>query len=65
MPSVAISFETVDSIHGRRSTRFRKQYLTGAGDALWSVALIVAKGEHGDRQTSRVVKRLTVSSYGA
>ena len=30
------------------------------GEGLWGVALIVATGEHGDRETPRVVKRLIV-----
>ena len=30
------------------------------GEGLWGVALIVATGEHGDRETPRVAKRLIV-----
>jgi ABC-type amino acid transport substrate-binding protein len=37
-------------------------YLAGIGDALWGVMLIIATGEHGDRDTPSVVKRLTVAS---
>jgi ABC-type amino acid transport substrate-binding protein len=39
---------------------FRKDYLKGIGEGLWGVALIVATGEHGDRQGARVVKRVIV-----
>ena len=42
------------------SQRFRKGYLKGMGEGLWGVALIVATGEHGDREAPRVVKRLIV-----
>jgi ABC-type amino acid transport substrate-binding protein len=38
----------------------RRGYLKGVGDGLWAVALIVATGEHGDRQTVRVIKRLII-----
>jgi ABC-type amino acid transport substrate-binding protein len=42
------------------SERFRKGYLRGVGEGLWAVALIVATGEHGDREAPRVFKRLIV-----
>jgi len=45
----------------RRSSRnFQKGYLKGLGEGLWGVALIVATGEHGDREAPRVAKRLIV-----
>src|SRR5215467_9117576 len=47
-------------VERRTSEHFRKGYLRGMGEGLWGVALIVATGEHGDRQTARVVKRLIV-----
>ncbi|WP_341677395.1 transporter substrate-binding domain-containing protein [Niveibacterium sp. SC-1] len=47
-------------VERRTSERFRKGYLKGVGEGLWGVALIVATGEHGDREGSRVVKRLVV-----
>ena len=42
------------------SEQFRKSYLKGIGEGLWGVALIVATGEHGDRQAAKIVKRLIV-----
>ncbi len=45
----------------RRSSRnFQKGYLKGLGEGLWGVALIVATGEHGDREAPRIAKRLIV-----
>lgn len=42
------------------SEHFRCGYLKAIGEGLWGVALIVATGEHGDRQAAKVVKRLIV-----
>ncbi len=36
-------------------------YLRGIGDGLWGAMLIVATGEHGDRDTPSVAKRITVA----
>lgn len=47
-------------IERQTSEHFRKSYLKGIGEGLWGVALIVATGEHGDRQAAKVVKRLMV-----
>jgi ABC-type amino acid transport substrate-binding protein len=47
-------------VERRASERFRQGYLKGIGEGLWAVALIVATGEHGDREGSKVVKRLIV-----
>ena len=47
-------------VERRTSEHFPKGYLKGIGEGLWGVALIVATGEHGDRQAARVVKRLIV-----
>jgi len=47
-------------VERRTSEHFRKGYLKGVGEGLWAVALIVATGEHGDRQTVRVIKRLII-----
>jgi ABC-type amino acid transport substrate-binding protein len=47
-------------VERQTSEHFRKGYLKGIGEGLWGVALIVATGEHGDRQAAKVVKRLVV-----
>jgi ABC-type amino acid transport substrate-binding protein len=47
-------------VERKTSEQFRGGYLKGIGEGLWGIALIVATGEHGDRQASRVVKRLIV-----
>ena len=47
-------------VERRTSEHFPKGYLKGIGEGLWGVALIVATGEHGDRQAARIVKRLIV-----
>jgi ABC-type amino acid transport substrate-binding protein len=47
-------------VERRANEHFRRGYLKGIGEGLWAVALIVATGEHGDREGSRIVKRLIV-----
>src|SRR5439155_283231 len=47
-------------VERQTSEHFRKSYLKGIGEGLWGVALIVATGEHGDRQHAKVVKRFIV-----
>ena len=47
-------------VERQTSEHFRKGYLKSIGEGLWAVALIVATGEHGDRQAAKVVKRLIV-----
>jgi len=47
-------------VERQTSKHFQKGYLKGMGEGLWGVALIVATGEHGDREAPRVVKRLIV-----
>jgi polar amino acid transport system substrate-binding protein len=47
-------------VERRTSRHFQKGYLKGMGEGLWGVALIVATGEHGDREAPRLVKRLIV-----
>ena len=42
------------------SEHFQKSYPRAIGEGLWGVALIVATGEHGDRQAAKVVKRFIV-----
>jgi hypothetical protein len=50
-------------VERQTSEHFRKGYLKGIGETV-GVALIVATGEHGDRQAAKVVKRLIVSLCG-
>ena len=47
-------------VERQTSEHFRKSYLKGIGEGLWAVALIVATGEHGDRQAAKLVKRFIV-----
>jgi len=47
-------------VERRTSEHFQKGYLKGMGEGLWGAALIVATGEHGDRDAPRMVKRLIV-----
>ena len=47
-------------VERQTSEHFQKGYLKGMGEGLWGAALIVATGEHGDRDAPRVVKRLIV-----
>ena len=45
----------------RRSSRhFQKGYLKSVGEGLWGAALIIATGEHGDREAPVLAKRLSV-----
>jgi len=39
---------------------FRRPYPQAIAEALWAVMLIISTGEHGDRNTPRPLKRLTV-----
>jgi polar amino acid transport system substrate-binding protein len=47
-------------IERRNNPRFRKKYLAAIGEGLWGSMLIVATGEHGDRDAPNVVKRIAV-----
>src|SRR6516164_8132682 len=47
-------------VERRTNEHFRKGYLKSIGEGLWAVALIVATGEHGDRQTVKLIKRIIV-----
>lgn len=49
-------------VERRDNPRFQKGYVRGVLEGLWGVTLIIATGEHGDRDTPGVVKRLTVAS---
>ena len=47
-------------IERRNNPRFQRGYVRGILEGLWGVTLIIATGEHGDRDAPGVVKRLTV-----
>jgi ABC-type amino acid transport substrate-binding protein len=47
-------------VERRSNPYFQKGYLPGIMEGIWGVMLIIATGEHGDRDTPRWVKRLTV-----
>ena len=44
--------------HG--NPRFRKRYLPAIGEGLWGSILIIATGEHGDRDAPGIIKRVAV-----
>lgn len=48
-------------VERRSNPYFQKGYLPGIVEGLWGVMLIIATGEHGDREASSLVKRLTVA----
>src|SRR5262249_57534487 len=47
---------------GRRNPAFGRSYVSGIGEGLWGAALIIATGEHGDRDAPGVFKRILVAS---
>jgi polar amino acid transport system substrate-binding protein len=47
-------------VERRNNPHFQKGYLPGIIDGIWGVMLIIATGEHGDRDTPSLIKRLTV-----
>jgi polar amino acid transport system substrate-binding protein len=47
-------------IERRNNPSFRKKYLAAIGEGLWGSMLIVATGEHGDRDAANVIKRIAV-----
>lgn len=47
-------------VERRRNGDLRKGYLRAIGECLWGTMLIIATGEHGDRDAPGVVKRLVV-----
>jgi polar amino acid transport system substrate-binding protein len=49
-------------VERRSNPLFQKGYLRGLSEGLWGVMLIIATGEHGDRDVLNVVKRLIVAS---
>lgn len=49
-------------VERRSNPRFMKGYLPAIGEGLWGSILIIATGEHGDRDEPRVLKRVTVAT---
>jgi polar amino acid transport system substrate-binding protein len=49
-------------VERRSNPLFQKGYVRGLGEGLWGVMLIIATGEHGDRDVPNIVKRLIVAS---
>ncbi len=47
-------------VERRANPNFRKKYLPAIGEGLWGSMLIIATGEHGDRNAPGVIKRITV-----
>jgi len=47
-------------IERRYDRNFQKPYLRAVGEGLWGTMLIIATGEHGDRDAPRVWKRVAV-----
>jgi ABC-type amino acid transport substrate-binding protein len=46
----------------RHEPAFQRGYLRGIGEGLWVAALIIATGEHGERETPRIVRRVTIAT---
>ena len=49
-------------IERRNNRDFQKPYLRAIGEGLWGTMLIIATGEHGDRDAPRVWKRFAVAA---
>ena len=47
-------------VERRSNPYFQRGYLRGVLEGLWGVMLIIATGEHGERENNGAVKRLTV-----
>ena len=47
-------------IERRHNNTFQKPYLRAIGEGLWGAMLVIATGEHGDRDAPGVLKRVTV-----
>ena len=47
-------------VERRNNPYFQRGYLRGVAEGLWGVMLIIATGEHGERENNGAVKRLTV-----
>jgi ABC-type amino acid transport substrate-binding protein len=48
-------------VERRHTLAFQRGYLSSILEGLWGVMLIIATGEHGDRDTPRALKRIIVS----
>ena len=49
-------------VERRNNLHFQRGYVLGILEGLWGVILIIATGEHGDRDAPNWVKRITVAS---
>jgi polar amino acid transport system substrate-binding protein len=49
-------------VERRTNPQFKKKYLAAIGEGLWGAMLIIATGEHGDRDEPRVMKRVIVAT---
>jgi ABC-type amino acid transport substrate-binding protein len=49
-------------VERRHNAAFQRGYLRGIAEGIWGTWLIFATGEHGDRDTPRVIKRLSVGA---
>jgi ABC-type amino acid transport substrate-binding protein len=47
-------------VERRANPDFRKKYLTALGEGIWEALLIIATGEHGDRNAHDLIKRVAV-----
>jgi ABC-type amino acid transport substrate-binding protein len=50
----------IERRHGNAT--FKKPYLKAVGEGIWGIMLIFSTGEHGDREGSRVWKRIAVAA---
>lgn len=48
-------------VERRHNPAFGRRYPCSIAEGLWGTVLIIATGEHGDRDTPRVLKRITVA----
>lgn len=49
-------------VERRHNPAFRRGYVRSVAEAVWGVVLIFSTGEHGDRDTPRVLKRVVVGA---
>src|SRR3954454_16291257 len=48
-------------VERRENPLFQRGYLRGVGEGVWGVIMIIATGEFGDRESSRVAKRIVIA----